>query len=48
MDGADAGWQMGEAGAVRREEGADGRGLHSFRFQLNMSSFVHRVTQLNS
>jgi hypothetical protein len=25
-----------------------GRGLHSFRFQLNFSSSVHRVTQLNS
>ena len=24
------------------------RGLHSFRFQLNLSSSVHRVTQLNS
>jgi len=24
-----------------------GRGLHSFRFQLNLSSSVHRVTQLN-
>jgi hypothetical protein len=25
-----------------------GRGLHSFRFQLNLSSSVHRSTQLNS
>jgi hypothetical protein len=25
-----------------------GRGLHSFPFQLNFSSFVHRMTQLNS
>ena len=25
-----------------------GRGLHSFRFQLNLSSSVHRVTQHNS
>jgi len=25
-----------------------GRGLHSFRFQLNLSSSVHRLTQLNS
>ena len=24
------------------------RGLHSFRFQLNLSSSVHRVNQLNS
>ena len=24
-----------------------GRGLHSYRFQLNLSSSVHRVTQLN-
>ena len=24
------------------------RGLHSFRFQLNLSSSVHRVSQLNS
>jgi len=26
--------------------GGGGRGLHSFRFQLNLSSSVHRVTQL--
>ena len=25
-----------------------GRGLHSFPFQLNLSSSVHRVIQLNS
>jgi hypothetical protein len=25
-----------------------GMGLHSFPFQLNLSSFVHHVTQLNS
>ena len=25
-----------------------GRGLHSFRFQLNLSSSVHRVAQLHS
>jgi hypothetical protein len=35
-----------------REDGAGGdaggRGLHSFRFQLNLSSSVHRLTQLNS
>jgi hypothetical protein len=24
------------------------RGLHSFRFQLNLSTSVHGVTQLNS
>jgi hypothetical protein len=24
------------------------RGLHSFRFQLNLSSSVHRATQLDS
>jgi len=24
------------------------RGLHSFPFQLNLSSSVHRITQLNS
>jgi len=28
--------------------GAGGRGLHSFPFQLNLSSSVHRITQLNS
>ena len=28
-------------------DGDGGRGLHSFRFQLNLSSSVHRVTQLN-
>jgi len=27
---------------------ATGRGLHSFPFQLNLSSSVHRITQLNS
>jgi len=27
-------------------EAGSGRGLHSFRFQLNLSSSVHRVTQL--
>jgi hypothetical protein len=27
---------------------APGRGLHSFRFQLNLSSSVHHVTQLIS
>jgi hypothetical protein len=25
-----------------------GRGLHSFPFQLNLSSSVHRITQINS
>ena len=25
----------------------EGRGLHSFRYQLNFSSALHRVTQLN-
>jgi len=30
-----------------RAQPAD-RGLHSFRFQLNLSSSVHRVTQLDS
>ena len=25
-----------------------GRGLHSFPFQLSLSSSVHRITQLNS
>jgi len=29
-------------------DGAGGRGLHSFPFPLNLSSSVHRVTQLNS
>jgi len=36
------------ANKIRRLEGLDGRGLHSFRFQLNLSSSVHRVTQLDS
>ena len=27
---------------------ANGRGLHSFPFQLNLSSSVHRLTQLDS
>jgi hypothetical protein len=30
------------------EEGAEGRGLHSFPFQPNLSASVHRITQLNS
>ena len=30
------------------EERMFGRGLHLFPFQLNMSSSVHRITQLNS
>ena len=25
-----------------------GRGLHSFPFQLNLSTSMHRITQLNS
>ena len=29
-------------------EGGDGRGLHSFRLQLILSSSIHRVTQLKS
>jgi hypothetical protein len=29
-------------------DGPAGRGLHSFLFQLNLSSSVHRTTQLNS
>jgi hypothetical protein len=31
-----------------RAAAADGRGLHSFPFLLNMSSSVHRITQLTS
>jgi ankyrin repeat protein len=30
------------------KRGANGMGLHSFPFQLNLSSSVHRITQLNS
>jgi len=33
--------------ALLRSEWPMNRGLHSFRFQLNLSSSVHRVTQLN-
>jgi len=37
------------AGARRgADDGVGGRGLHSFPFQLNLSSFDHRITQLNS
>ena len=43
LGAADRGAQAG-AGAVEPRD----RGLHSFRFQLNLSSSVHRVTQLNS
>jgi hypothetical protein len=28
--------------------GGGGRGLHSFPFQLNLSSSVHRMTQIDS
>ena len=43
---------VGGATGARAEEasgggGEGGRGLHSFRFQLNLSSSIHRVTQLN-
>jgi hypothetical protein len=34
--------------AYRLAAGVLGRGLHSFPFQLNLSSFVHRIIQLNS
>ena len=40
-DGGGGGGGGGGAG------GGGGRGLHSFRFHLNLSSSVHRVTQLN-
>jgi len=30
------------------EEGKTGGGLHSFPFQLNLNSSVHRITRLNS
>jgi len=32
----------------REAEGCRGRGLHPFPFQLNLSSSVHRITQINS
>jgi hypothetical protein len=32
----------------RTDEELRGRGLHSYRFQLNLSSSVHRVTHVNS
>jgi hypothetical protein len=40
----------GRGSALRvhaRSTGGAGKGLHSFRFQLNLSSSVPRVTQLN-
>jgi len=36
------------AGGVRDGGGAGGRDLHSFSFQLKLSSSVHRATQLTS
>ena len=37
-----------EAGLeVRSGDGRGSRGLHSFPFQLNLSSSVHRITQIN-
>jgi hypothetical protein len=36
-----------DAGTFSKWDGTGGRGLHSFRFQLNLSSSVQRVTQLN-
>jgi hypothetical protein len=38
----------GDAQGNRGREGPVLRGLHSFPFQLNLSSSVHRVTQLHS
>jgi len=40
--GADVGHALGGGGGVV------GRGLQSFPFQLNLSSTVHRMTQLDS
>jgi len=34
--------------SVVRGSGGGGRGLHSFPFQLNLSSSVHHIIQLNS
>jgi len=34
--------------AVGEGAGMVGRGLHSFPFQINLSSSVHRITQINS
>jgi len=42
-----AGGRHRRGGGAGQAEAHDSRGLHSFRFQLNLSSPVHRVTQLN-
>ena len=34
-------------GGVRGDVRPHRRGVHSFRFQLNLSSSIHRVTQIN-
>ena len=41
-------WFVARLKRLQTEYGIDGRGLHSFPFQLNLSSSVHRVTQLKS
>ena len=41
-------WLVAITGAARPPALVSGRGLHSFPFQLNLSSSVHRTTQINS
>ena len=53
LAGAGARWggdlELGSRSPVRNRQVAPrGRGLHSFPIQLNFSSSVHRITQLNS
>jgi len=48
FSGAGAGPGARGGGGGGEGAGLAGRGLHSFPFQLNFSSSVHRMTQLNS
>ena len=53
MPSPGGGMTMDKIGAMGDFYGDDvlllvGRGLHSFPFQLNLSSSVHRITQINS
>jgi hypothetical protein len=46
--GGGGGGGGGGTSAAVAAAGVGGRGLRSFRLQLNLSSSVHRMTQLNS
>ena len=47
-EGAQTALTYSKYAAVAASGDTTGRGLHSFPFQLNLSSSVHRITKLNS